>query len=307
MQTILGSNGQIGQELAKALHQTYTKDIRLVSRKPIRVNATDELVSADLLKYEEANKAIAGSDIVYLTSGLPMDSELWEAQFPLMMANVIKACQMNQSKLVFFDNTYMYAKTAAIQDENSPFEPVGRKSAVRAQLAEMVLQAMATSDLQALICRAPEFYGPGKTQSITNTMIFNPIKNKKSIKVPVSASTLRTLIWTPDASRAMALLGNTESAYGQTWHLPCEDSLTYQEMIALAQSITGEKLEYSVIKLWQFKLGSYVNHNLKELQELLPRYQVDNHFGSDKFKAAFPEFTITPIDSGIRQILGEAD
>ena len=236
-----------------------------------------------------------------------MDSELWEAQFLLMMANVIKACQVNQSKLVFFDNTYMYAKTAAIQDENSPFEPVGRKSAVRAQLAEMVLQAMATSDLQALICRAPEFYGPGKTQSITNTMIFKPIKNKKSIKVPVSALTLRTLIWTPDASRAMALLGNTESAYGQTWHLPCEDSLTYQEMIGLAQSITDEKLEYSVIKLWQFKLGSYVNHNLKELQELLPRYQVDNHFSSDKFKAVFPEFTITPIDSGIRQILGEAD
>ena len=51
MQTILGSNGQIGQELAKALHQTHTKDIRLVSRKPIRVNVTDELVSADLLKY----------------------------------------------------------------------------------------------------------------------------------------------------------------------------------------------------------------------------------------------------------------
>ena len=279
----------------------------MVSRKPIRVNATDELVSADLLKYEEANKAIAGSDIVYLTAGLPMDSELWEAQFLLMMANVIKACQVNQSKLVFFDNTYMYAKTAAIQDENSPFEPVGRKSAVRAQLAEMVLQAMATSDLQALICRAPEFYGPGKTQSIPNTMIFNPIKNKKSIKVPVSALTLRTLIWTPDASRAMALLGNTESAYGQTWHLPCEDSFTYQEMIGLAQSITDEKLEYSVIKLWQFKLGSYVNHNLKVLQELLPRYQVDNHFSSDKFKAVFPEFTITPIDSGIRQILGEAD
>ncbi len=154
----------------------------MVSRKPIRVNATDELVSADLLKYEEANKAIAGSDIVYLTAGLPMDSELWEAQFLLMMANVIKACQVNQSKLVFFDNTYMYAKTAAIQDENSPFEPVGRKSAVRAQLAEMVLQAMATSDLQALICRAPEFYGPGKTQGITNTMIFNPIKNKKALK-----------------------------------------------------------------------------------------------------------------------------
>lgn len=37
MQTILGSNGQIGQELAKELFKKYTKDIRLVSRKPRKV------------------------------------------------------------------------------------------------------------------------------------------------------------------------------------------------------------------------------------------------------------------------------
>lgn len=34
MQTILGSSGQIGQELAKELYKNYTHDIRLVSRNP---------------------------------------------------------------------------------------------------------------------------------------------------------------------------------------------------------------------------------------------------------------------------------
>ena len=34
MQTILGSNGPIGQELAKELARNYTRDIRLVSRHP---------------------------------------------------------------------------------------------------------------------------------------------------------------------------------------------------------------------------------------------------------------------------------
>ena len=78
MQTILGSNGQIGQELAKELFKKYTKDIRLVSRKPRKVNPTDSLFSADLLKAEEAHAAIAGSEIVYFTAGLPMNSELWD-------------------------------------------------------------------------------------------------------------------------------------------------------------------------------------------------------------------------------------
>lgn len=62
------------------------------------------------------------------------------------------------------------------------------------------------------------------------------------------------------------------------------------------------KLRYSVIKMWQFKLGSYFNQNLKELEELLPRYQVDNIFVSDKFKTYFPDFKITTFEEGIQQI-----
>jgi pyruvate/2-oxoglutarate dehydrogenase complex dihydrolipoamide dehydrogenase (E3) component len=41
-QTILGSGGAIGIELAKVL-KTYTGDIRLVSRNPRKVNDEDEI------------------------------------------------------------------------------------------------------------------------------------------------------------------------------------------------------------------------------------------------------------------------
>ncbi|WP_220151291.1 MULTISPECIES: hypothetical protein [Brevibacterium] len=42
----------------------------------------------------------------------------------------------------------------------------------------------------------------------------------------------RTLIWTPDASRALAALGNAPDAYGQAWHLPVDDS--HRELVAMA-------------------------------------------------------------------------
>ncbi|WP_416037650.1 NAD-dependent epimerase/dehydratase family protein [Lactococcus formosensis] len=305
MQTILGSNGQIGQELAKELFKKYTKEIRLVSRKPRKVNSIDHLFPADLLKFEEASAAIAGSEIVYFTAGLPMNSELWEEQFPLMMKNVIEACKLHQSKLVFFDNTYMYPKNSEVQYEDTKFVPQGRKSAVRAHLAEMVIKEMENQALEAVICRAPEFYGPNHTQSITNTMVFNAIKENKKIKIPLSATRLRTLIWTPDASRAMALIGNDVDAYGQTWHLPCAPSLTYQEIITLSEKITGQKLRYTTIKMWQFKLASLFSQKAKELQELLPRYAEDNVFNSDKFKKRFPKFEITSFEAGIKAVLSE--
>ncbi|EQC57448.1 NAD-dependent epimerase/dehydratase family protein [Lactococcus cremoris] len=303
MQTILGSNGQIGHELAKELYKNYTKEIRLVSRKPQKIHDSDELVSADLLDFNETNNAISGSDIVYFTVGLPMDSEMWMKQFSKILDNVIEACKIHRSKLVFFDNTYMYPKTSAIQFENTIFSPSGKKSLVRAQLADKIIKEMEANELKAVVCRAPEFYGPEKTQSITNTMIFSNIKAKQKLKIPISDSTLRTLIWTPDASRAMALIGNTDDAYGQTWHLPCDRSLTYKEMINIADKIENEKLSYSIIKLWKFKVGSLFNKNAKELLELLPRYEVDNLFNSDKFKKRFPSFPVTSFESGIKQIL----
>lgn len=305
MQTILGSNGQIGYELAKELYKNYTNELRLVSRKPQKINPTDQIVSADLMDFSQTKKAIEHSEIVYFTVGLPMDAELWETNFMKITENVIRACQEAQSKLVFFDNTYMYPKDRTPQKEDTSFSPAGRKSLVRSKMAQLVLSEMESGRLDAVICRAPEFYGPGKTQSITNTLVLNNIVHNAPVKIPVNKDTLRTLIWTPDASRAMALIGNTPSAYGQTWHLPCDTPHSFQDMIDLAEKIEGKPLKYRVIPLWQFKLATLFSKNARELSELLPRYTMDNLFVSDKFKKAFPHFEITTFEEGIRQALVE--
>ncbi|WP_346237457.1 NAD-dependent epimerase/dehydratase family protein [Niabella insulamsoli] len=306
MQTILGANGQIAEELTKTLYQQYTKKIRLVSRNPKKVHDSDELVSANLLNANATEAAVAGSEIVYLTVGLPMNSSMWEAQFPVMMQNVINACKKKDAKLVFFDNTYMYAKTSDPQTEKSPFAPEGRKSAVRAEIAEMLLKEIGSGSINAVICRAPEFYGPGKTQSITNTMIFDNIHQNKKLKVPLSDTTRRSLIWTPDASSAMALIAHTPDANNQTWHLPCDDRRpTYEQLINMAAEIYGKPLRHQVVNMLTFQIGGLFNSKLKELKELLPRYKQDNIFVSEKFKARFPDFKVTTFKEGISQIKKE--
>ncbi|MFJ4878511.1 NAD-dependent epimerase/dehydratase family protein [Streptomyces sp. NPDC088745] len=304
MQTVLGSGGQIAEELTRELHRAYTHDIRLVSRRPRKVHESDQLVPADLMDAEATEAAVAGSDIVYLTVGLPMDSALWEQRFPAMMANTIAACRKHGSKLVFFDNTYMYPRTSVPQTEDTAFEPAGRKAAVRARIATTLLTEMDAGTIDAVVCRAPEFYGPGKTQSLTNSAVFHRIKEKKRPMVPLNAHTRRTLIWTPDASRAMARIGNTPDAYGQTWHLPVDpDRPTYHDMIGAASQITGRKIPYSTVPGWAFRLGGLINPAVKEAEELLPRYRQDNVFDSSKFAARFPDFPVTGFRDGIRQIL----
>lgn len=306
MQTILGANGQIGREVAICLKESFTNDIRLVSRKPQKVNDTDQLFSADLLDPQQALDAVAGSEIVYMTVGLPMDTELWVKQWPILMHNVIEACVTHGAKLVYFDNTYMYPQTATPQTEETPFLPNGAKGRVRAEIVNELLEAMAQKRIQAVICRAPEFYGPGITQSITNSTIIDNIKAGKKPKVFLRDDTLRSLIYTPDASRAMALLGNTPDAYGQTWHLPSDDQrLTYRQFIELAADIFKVDTDYTVIKNWQLKLGGLFNKTIRDAAELLPRYKVDNIFVSNKFKQRFPAFEVTTFRQGLTAIRDE--
>lgn len=305
MQTVLGAGGQIAEGLTRELHRNFSADIRLVSRNPRKVHDSDQLVSADLMDVAATDAAVAGSDVVYLTVGLPMDSGLWEQRFPTMMANTIAACRAHGSRLVFFDNTYMYPRTAAPQTEQTAFQPVGRKAAVRARIATALLEQMREGTIDAVICRAPEFYGPGKTQSLSNTAVFDRIGQGRRPLVPLNAHAKRSLIWTPDASRAMALIGNTPDAYGQTWHLPVDpDRLSYRQMIDIASEVVGRKVPYTTVPRWAFRMGGLFSPALREVEELLPRYRQDNVFDSSKFAARFPGFEITSYRDGIAELLG---
>lgn len=300
---ILGATGQIGTELARSLHTHHHNPIRLVSRSPRRVNNSDSLFSADLLNAEQACKAVEGASVAYLTAGLPMDTRRWVEQWPILMHNVMEACKANGVKLVFFDNTYMYPQTGVVQTEDTPFQPNGEKGQVRGEIASRLLNAMRAGAIEALICRAPEFYGPGQTQSITNATIIDKLKTGQKPVVFLRDDTLRTLIYTPDASRAMALLGNTPDAFGQTWHLPCDDArMTYRQFVATAAEAFGVSSDYKVVKEWMLRFAGRFNPTVRDATELLPRYRQDNLFSSAKFKQRFPDFQVTSLREGLAAI-----
>jgi len=172
MQTILGANGAVSNNLVKALPQ-YTDKIRLVSRNPKKVHATDELHAADLLNAAQTDAAVAGSEVVYLTAGLPYDIKVWREQWPVLMRNVIDACQKHNAKLVFFSNVYPYGKVNGWMTETTPFNPTSKKGEVRAKIEETLLDEGKRGNIQAQIVRGADFYGPKTPLSFVNVMLFD--------------------------------------------------------------------------------------------------------------------------------------
>lgn len=308
MQTILGAGGQIAVELARELARTHTTDLRLVSRTPSAVNETDALARADLLDAEQTRSAVAGSEVVYFTAGLPARTELWEQQFPTMLRNALEAARAAGARFAYFDNTYMYPQDDRVQTEDTAFAPVGRKGRVRAEMATAVLEEQQRGEIPVLIARAPEFYGPGKTQSFTNALVLEHLRAGRRALVPVRSDRRRSLIWTPDASRALALLGSTPEAYGRTWHLPVDHARpTYAQLVAMATDAFETSPSSTVLPRWAFRAAGAFFPAVREIRELLPRYARDNVFDDSRFREAFPEFAVTTFREGLEQLRQEAD
>src|SRR5436305_9809098 len=52
-----------------------------------------------------------------------------------MMRNAIEAAKGANTRLVFFDNVYMYGKVEGVMTEQTPFHPYSKKGEIRAQIA----------------------------------------------------------------------------------------------------------------------------------------------------------------------------
>ena len=300
MQTIIGSGGTIGLPLAREL-KNYTSQIRLVSRNPIKVNESDELFPLDVNDLGRIGEAISGSEVVYVTIGFDYKLKVWESIWPPFLRAVINACKLHHAKLVFFDNVYMYSKSAIpCMTENSPMDPPAKKGMVRKHLHEMIMEEVERSDLTALIARSADFYGPDTSKSVlAETAAKNLLKGKKA-QAFGDINKIHTYTFTPDAARATALLGNTPDAYNQVWHVPTtKEKLTTKQWIELiAHELNVPARIQNIPKWMMYVLGLFIPE-LKEFPEMMYQYESDYIFDSSKFENRFG-ISATPPREGVR-------
>lgn len=303
MQTILGSGGNIGIELARQL-KAYTPQIRLVSRNPKAVNPDDELFPADLSDANQIDRAVAGSELVYVTIGFEYKTKVWQQSWPPFIQAVIAACQKHGTKLVFFDNVYMYDRsTIPHMTEESPINPPSEKGKVRAELVRMIFDEVKKGSLTALIARSADFYGPRGNNSVIQAMVQENLTKGKKANWPANADKIHNFTYTPDAAKATAMLGNTPDAFNQTWHLPTDRSpLTGRDWAALFAEEMKGKPGVQALPSWLFGLLGIFVPFLGEFRPMLYQYDQDYFFDSSKFEKYF-NFTPTTPSEAVRAIV----
>ena len=303
MQTILGANGTIGSLLAKEL-TVYTDKIRLVSRNPVKVNDGDELFPADLCDPSQVDKAVEGSSVVYLLVGFEYKLSVWREKWPRLMRAVIDACKRHQSKLVFFDNVYLYAQSAmGHMTEDSPVNPPSKKGEVRRQVAEMLLQEVKAGGLTALIARSADFYGPRNERSFLIEAVYKNFKKGKKANWFINAEKNHSFTYTPDAAKATALLGNTADAFNQVWHLPTDPTpVTGRQMVSLFAREMQCPDKVMVMPMWMIRLVGLFIPFMREMPEMMYQYDRDYLFDSSKFRQRF-NYTPVTYEEGVKEIV----
>lgn len=297
--TLVGANGTIASALMPLLQADH-HTIRLVSRTPKPV-AGAQTVVANVLDGPALTQAVAGSDVVYLLVGIDYNTAVWQRDWPVIMHNVMAACQAANAKLIFFDNVYMYGKVVGRITEETPYRPISRKGEVRAGVAQMLQQAMQAGTIQAVIARAVDFFGPGVyDKSAPGVYVFSNLKKGRRALWPINADVLRSFNYTPDAAKGLYLLATHNEAVGQIWHLPTpQTALTGREFVSLAAQYMKGNVKPRVLPKWLLKVMGWFVPYFREAYEMNYQDEFSFEFDSSKFERTF-RFQPTAYEVGIQ-------
>jgi nucleoside-diphosphate-sugar epimerase len=301
MQTILGSTGAIGTGLAKVL-PGYTKEIRLVSRNPKKINPADTLFPADLSDRDQVMKAVEGSEIVFLTVGLDYSTKVWKQHWPPLMKNVIDACLQNGSRLVFFDNVYAIGGDNVKHiTETSPVSPASKKGVIRREVEKMITEDVEKRNLSAIIARAPDFISEFIETSVLMNLVYKNLAKGKKAQWFCNAKVIHSFGYTPDLAKGTAMLGNAKDTFNQVWNLPTDPkTLTGEQWIGLFAKEMGKPGKYQVIPGWAVKAIGLFVPIMNELHEMLYQFDRDYFFDSSKFNRHF-SFTPTTNEMAVKE------
>ncbi|HET9430123.1 MAG TPA: NAD-dependent epimerase/dehydratase family protein [Chitinophagaceae bacterium] len=298
MHTILGAGGAIGNELAIQLYQN-NQPFRLVGRNP-KPFGNSETKTADLTDYNQTLEAVKGSSVVYLLAGLKYDLKVWKKNWPLIMRNTIEACKTNKTSLIFFDNIYCLGKVNGPMKEDTPFNPSSKKGEVRAQIANMLLEEINSGNLQGMIARSADFYGPHCKSSVLNLLVLDKMAKGQKAQWMLNDKVKHSFTFTPDCGKALWQLSQENTAWNQIWHIPtARPALTGEELITMAAGYFGVSPRYNILGKFLFRAGGLFNSLIHELNEMTYQNDSDYLFDSSKIENAFGILPTT-YESGLK-------
>ncbi|MBI4923738.1 MAG: NAD-dependent epimerase/dehydratase family protein [Devosia nanyangense] len=214
---VLGVNGHVGRHAAEAFAAAGW-DVTGMGRSDKHHLMGVRFVQGDAENIEDMRRAVGDAEIVVNALNLRYDS-WFNGRMEAQMARVLTAIGTTGKTMLFPGNIYNFAADNAVLTPDVPQLPATPRGGVRVRVEQMFRDAAARGDLQVIVLRAGDFYGPRSSGDWFDQIMFRDIARRK-VSIVGARGVGHSWAYLPDLGRAFEALAALRSTLGafETFH-----------------------------------------------------------------------------------------
>ncbi len=301
MRHVVFGTGQVGHHLVEQL-VAGGHDVVAVNRDGRGIFPGAEVVGGDASDPAFTTRVCAGADVVYFCLNA-MNYDRWSEEFPPLQRGVLAGAASAGARLVVLDNLYAYGPPLGRElVETMAANPTSAKSATRAAMTEELLAAHAAGEVEVVIGRASDYFGPGTLRSALGETVFGTAVAGKTAQVMGDPAQPHSYSYTPDVAAALITLGTAPGTTGQVWHLPVAEARTIREVVEKVYERAGHKPRLLAARRATLRVIGLFKPEMREYLHTLYQFTDSWVVDDGKFRAAFGDLA-TPLDEALATTL----
>lgn len=258
-----------------------------------------EVVAGDATDSSVVLRICKGADKVFHCA-MPAYTE-WAEKFPALTQGILEGVKPTGAKLIYCDNLYMYGDTQGGElNENLPDKATGHKGKVRAAMAKSLMEAHKKGEVQVVIGRGSDFFGPNVINAALGGPFFEAALSGKPANLLGNVDLPHTFTYIKDFAKALVTLSENDHAFGQVWHIPNAPTTTTRQLVNLVEKEIGQSIKVRAAKRFMVGLLGLFNPILKEMKEMMYEWEQPYVVNHGKFERAFG-MDFTPHEVAIEE------
>ena len=295
--TILGLNGRIGQEAARAFVAAGWQVTGLGRTNRVHISGVT-FIAGDADKPEDVARAAAPSEVVLDAVNLPYDK--WDkGRYEQSLGIRLKALAGSGKTLLFPGNIYNFAAETHELTPQTPERPATDKGEIRVRLEKMLARAAAEDNLQVLILRAPDFFGPGATGTVFDLIMLKNLA-RNELLYPADPKIGHSWAYLPDLARAFVRVAEARETLERFDRLHFAGQFrTGLQLKSAAEAHLGRRLTLKQVNWLPYRLIAPMVPILREVLKMNYLWHHPHRLADPRLDALLGPDFLTPFETAL--------
>jgi nucleoside-diphosphate-sugar epimerase len=295
---VLGVNGHIGRVVAEAFVAAGWT-VSGMARQDKHKTPGVRFVAGNSDSVDDMRRAIGGIDLVVNALNLPYAS--WDkGRMEAQMGRVLAALGTSGKTMLFPGNIYNFNQTDRVMTPDTPHRPQTPRGAIRVRVEAMFRDAALRGDIQAIILRAGDYFGPNNTGDWFDQAILREAA-KGRVATMGAKGVGHAWAYLPDLARAFEAVAAVRRTLGahETFHFGGH-FVTPEQMAAAIVRTAPRPMTVSSFPLILLKLLGLFDPVTREVSKMDYQWRHPMELRDSRLEALLGSTFGTPFDEAIR-------